>query len=135
MRFFFDRNMSPRLAQMIDIYDREHSVRHHDEDSRFTPRTADVDWIRVLASDGDPPWIVLSGDGRIARNRAEAAVLNEARLTFFCMSKTWMSMSFHEYSWKFIKLWPEIVERAKVSSPRIFEVAGAKIDLLRVYGK
>jgi PIN like domain len=132
MRFFFDRNMSPRLARMIDIYERDSSVIHHDDDGRFAPTTTDVEWIRALAAD-DPPWVVLSGDGRILKNRVELAALNEARLTFFCMSKAWSHMGLHEYTWKFVKLWPSVVELAKSPSRKIFEVAGAKIDLIRTY--
>ena len=133
MRFFFDRNMSPYLARMVDIYERGHTVIHHDDDGRFGPTTTDIEWIKALAAD-DPPWIVLSGDGRILRNKAESAALEEARLTFFCMSKTWSHMPIHEYTWKFLKLWPEIVEGSKGTTPRIFEVAGAKIDLIKTYG-
>jgi hypothetical protein len=131
MRFFFDRNMSPRLARMIDIYERDSSVIHHDDDGRFTPTTTDVEWIRALAAD-DPSWVVLSGDGRILKNRVELAALNEARLTFFCMSKAWSHMGLHEYTWKFVKL-PSVIELAKSPSRKIFEVAGAKIDLIRTY--
>lgn len=119
MRFFFDRNMSIRLAQMVSIFERGHTIRHHDDDSRFDQNTGDVDWIKALYEDGDPCWIVVSEDGRILKNRAEVAALNEARLTFFCMAKTWMGMGVHEFSWKFLKIWPDIVEAAKVSTPRV----------------
>ncbi len=132
MRFFFDRNMSPRLARMIGIYERDSTVVHHDDDGRFSPTTTDVEWIKTLAAD-DPPWIALSGDGRILRNKVELAALNEAKLTFFCMSKAWSHMDFHEYSWKFVKIWPLIVEPAKSPARRVFEVSGAKVDLVRLY--
>jgi hypothetical protein len=49
MRFFFDRCMSIRLARMVNVYEVEHSVRHHDEDTRFTPATRDIEWIEKLA--------------------------------------------------------------------------------------
>jgi hypothetical protein len=130
MRFFFDRNMLPRLARMIDIYERDHRVRHHDEDERLGPTTADIEWIRLLGTD-DPAWVVISGDGRILRNKAESKALTEARLTFFCMSKVWTHMSIHESTWKFVRIWPEIVESAKVSTPKIFQVTGTKVDLYR----
>jgi len=130
MRFFFDRNMSPRLARMIDVYETAHQVRHHDDDSRFGPNTTDVEWIKVLGAD-DPPWVVISGDGRILRNKAEAAVLKEAKLTFFCMSRVWTHMKIHEYVWKFLKLWPDIVENAQVAASRIFEVSGSKVEIYR----
>jgi len=56
MRFFFDRNMSPLLARMVDVLDREHTAL--------------------------------------------------------------------EQAWKFIKVWPDIVEHAKGAAPRIFEISG-----------
>jgi hypothetical protein len=123
MKFLFDRNMSPRIARMIDAFDPEHSVRHHDEDPRLTATTPDVEWIRALGAD-DPPWVVVSGDGRILRNKAELAALKEAGLTFFCMSKAWMHMKIHEYAWKFVKVWPDVVDNAKGIAPRLFEVGG-----------
>ncbi len=125
MRFFFDRNMSIWIARMVDAFEREHTVRHHDDDPRFIPTTSDIEWIQALGAD-DPSWIVISGDGRILRNKVEIAALREARLTFFCMTKQWMHMGIYEYAWKFMKIWPEIVENAKGTSFRIFEVAGGK---------
>src|SRR5947209_6199521 len=108
MNFFFDRCMSCRLARMIDIFDLDHAVRHHDDDGRFDEHTEDIAWIQALAAD-PTPWIVVSGDGRILKNRAERAALDEAGLTFFCMNKQWMSMGIHDYAWRFVKVWPEIV--------------------------
>jgi len=134
MRFFFDRNMSVYLARMMDIFEREHTVVHHDDDGRFNPRTPDIEWIKELGKDV-PPWVVLTADGRIFKNKVERAALYEARLTFFCMTKTWASgmIDIHEYTWKFIKLWPSIVEKAKHPTPRIYEVAGAKVDVWKSY--
>ena len=124
MRFFFDRNMSPMLARMVDILDRENTSRSYYDDDRFTPTTPDIEWIQSIAAD-DPPWIVVSGDGRILKNKTELSALKEARLTFFCLSNQWMYMNFYkEQAWKFIKVWPSIVENAKGTSQRIFEISG-----------
>ena len=119
--------MSFRLARMANILDEQHKVLAHDDDDRFVPTTPDTEWLSVLGAD-DPPWIVISGDGRILKNKAERQVLQEANLTFFCMSKPWTQMTIHEYAWKFIKVWPDIVENAlaSVHTPRIFEVSGGK---------
>ena len=35
-----------------------------------------------------------------------------------------MHMKIYEQAWKFIKVWPEIVENAKGPNPRIFEISG-----------
>jgi PIN like domain len=134
MRFFFDRNMSPYLARAIDILDRENEVRHHDQDPRFNERTTDIEWVSVLGKDV-PTWVVLSGDGAILKNRAELKALKEAKLTYFCMSNRWSKMKTSEYAWRLIKIWPDIVEKAKRAylRPQIFEVSGGKsnkIDLI-----
>ena len=124
MRFFFDRNMSKLLARMVDVFDRNHSVVAHDDDDRFSPNTPDVEWIKILADDA-PSWIIISGDGRILKNRTELSALKEAKLTFFCLSNQWMHMNiYREQAWKFIKVWPTIVENAQGTSPRIFEISG-----------
>jgi hypothetical protein len=101
MRFFFDRNMPPQLARMVDVLEREHAARSYYDDERFGETTPDVTWIKVVASD-DPPWIIISGDGRILRNKTELSALKEAKLTFFCLSRQWMHMKIYEQAWKFI---------------------------------
>ena len=125
MRFFFDRCKSWRLAAMVQAYEAEHTARHLDRDDRFNEQTPDEEWLSVLGAD-EVPWIVVSGDGRILRNKVERQVLREANLTFFCMSRQWGRMRFPEYAWKFIKVWPEIVRCAKdsIAVPKIFEVSG-----------
>ncbi len=72
MRFFFDRNMPPQLARMVEALEREHTARSYYDDDRFTDTTPDVDWIKALAAD-DPPWIIISGDGRILSSRRGSA--------------------------------------------------------------
>jgi hypothetical protein len=123
MRFFFDRNMPPQLARMVDVLEREHTARSYYDDERFIDTTPDVEWIRVLAAD-EPPWIIISGDGRILKNKTELSALKEAGLAFFCLSRTWMHMTLYEQAWKFIKTWPQAVENAKGTTPKIFEISG-----------
>jgi PIN like domain len=134
MRFFFDRNMPPQLARMVDVLEREHTARSYYDDDGFTDSTPDVEWIGQLAADL-PPWIVVSGDGRILKNKIELSALKEARLTFFCLTRTWMHMKIYEQAWKFIKVWPDIVENAKGTTPRVFEIsggAGLKVERIHV---
>jgi PIN like domain len=133
MRFFFDRNMAAQLARMVDVLEREHTARSYYDDDRFTDTTPDIEWIKVLSLD-DPPWIIISGDGNILKNKTELSALREAKLTFFCLSKQWMHMKIYEQAWKFIKVWPDIIENAKGTTPRIYEVSGgAGLKIERVY--
>jgi hypothetical protein len=44
-----------------------------------------------------------------------------------------MNMKIYDHSWKFIKVWPEILENAKGTTPRIYEIsAGAGLKVERV---
>lgn len=110
---------------MVNEYECDHTVRHHDEDARFCQTTADEVWIATLAKD-DPPWVALSGDGRILSNKVMRVRLEQVGLRFFCMSKPWMKMPFPEYAWKFVRIWPEIVDTAVHSKGQLFEVAGGR---------
>jgi hypothetical protein len=125
MRFFFDRCMPIRIARMVNAYESDHTVRHHDEDSRFSPTTTDEEWITTLGAD-DPPWVALSGDGRILTNKVMRVRLQNTGIRFFYMASPWMKMRLHEYAWKFIRIWPEIVDAALHSRAQLFEVAGGR---------
>lgn len=134
MRIFFDRSAPIRVAMMVRAIDGEElTIVHHDEDRRFSETTADIEWMTALASDGNPKWIVLSGDGRILKNKSERRVLDEAKLPFFVLDKTWPSLGIYEYAWKFMKVWPRIVEMAKKGTGRIYRVnggSGLAIDIV-----
>jgi hypothetical protein len=126
MRFFFDRCVPIKIARIVSAYaSPEHTIRHHDEDIRFTKTTPDTEWIAVLGKDS-PAWAVVSGDHRILRNKVEKNALAQAGLTFFYLSKPWQNTAFHDYAWKFLKVWPEIVDTAAQSNSSIFEVNGGK---------
>ncbi len=105
-------------------------VIHHDEDPRFTEETPDIEWLAKLQEDGEPLWIVISGDGRILRNMAERAVLDAARLPFFCLDKRWQHTSIEEYAWKFMKVWPKIKAAAEAGPGSIFKItAGTSLHV------
>ena len=74
MKFFLDNNISHRLAAaLIALDDRvergDWTVEHLRV--RFEQQTEDVTWLEALGREGK--WIVISGDIRISRNRAERA--------------------------------------------------------------
>jgi hypothetical protein len=131
MRFFFDRNISKYIAQMLDAFSRGdrggHEAKGLDDDPRFTKTTGDVEWLAALGRD-DPPWIVICGDAAILDNEVERAALDEANLTFFCFDKSWMKMRFEDQAWKLVKAWPSIVAKAQsvANRPTIFKVRWGK---------
>ncbi|MBW3542417.1 MAG: hypothetical protein KY476_19300 [Planctomycetes bacterium] len=125
MRFFFDRNFSLRIARMVEVFELAHTVRHHDQDARFDYKTTDVEWLQALGSEPEP-WTIISGDGRILKNKVERQALDDTGFQFFCLSRQWMNMKLHEQAWKFVKLWPDVVEAATNVRHRIFEISGGK---------
>jgi hypothetical protein len=43
-------------------------------------------------------------------------------------------MPFHDFAWKFLKVWPEIVKNARVSdTPKIFEISAGKATKVTLY--
>jgi hypothetical protein len=134
MRFFFDRCVPFTLARMIREYEgsHDHQIFHHDEGRRFRRDTPDDEWIKALAEDGRPRWIILSGDGRILTNRINRQALLDAKLSFFCLSHQWMNMKFHDQAWRFVKAWAGIVKAANPDSCSVYEQsAGASLHLIR----
>ena len=124
MRFFFDRNMAPQLARMVDVLEREHIARSYYDDDRFQETDSRCGVDSAHSPPMTRPGLSSAATGDILRNKTELSALKEARLTFFCLSRTWMHMSLYEQAWKFIKTWPQIVENAKGTTPRIYEISG-----------
>ena len=84
MRFFLDNNISHRLAAALLVLENrvergDWTVQHLRV--RFEQQTEDVTWLEALGHEGE--WIVISGDIRISRNRAERAAWRESGLTAF----------------------------------------------------
>jgi hypothetical protein len=123
MRFFLDRNMPPQLAKIVAAADPQTLIRHHNDDPRFHEKTTDIEWITTLGTDGVPPWVALSCDGWILKNRAERLCLKSANLTFFYLKQAWLHIPMEEKGWKFLRIWPLIKAAAqKIHTPSIFEI-------------
>ena len=107
---------------MVDILETDHTIRHHNDDPRFNPRTTDIEWMSELSSD-KIDWVVVNRDGAIFRSKAERAALRQARLSFVWLSKGWGEVSIYELAWRFFRVWPEIVAEFRIArEPTVFEV-------------
>lgn len=133
MRFFFDRNTSPRLARMLDAFDADHTIRHHDDDTRFERTTPDAEWLAALAGD-DEPWVIVSGDGKILSNKAESVLLERTGFRYFYLAPAWLRMRIHEQAWKLVRVWPAVTEAAANVRGRVFEVSGGRSLKVRRVG-
>lgn len=134
MIFFFDANISRYAAYMLGHFDREHEMRASVD--WCEEGTSDVEWMREVASwDIDP--VIVSGDARILRNKAERRALKECGCMFVYLAPGWTKLPWREYAWKIVKVWPGIaknVEQARY--PMVFEVSlGLKVQSVGRVGK
>ena len=114
MRFFLDNNISHRLAAaLIALDDRvergDWTVEHLRV--RFNQQTEDVTWLEALGREGE--WIVISGDIRISRNRAEKAAWRESGLTAFFFGGQYPGKKIWPQAMHFLRWWPEITREAR----------------------
>lgn len=123
MILFTDENFSEHLAKMLSYFDRENEIRAHID--YFQKGTKDVEWIPKVASWGKDT-IIIGGDGRILKNKAEKAVLKECDITFILLSSGWVNLGWHEMAWKMVKVWPDIIKNvSQARFPTLFEVSPA----------
>jgi len=130
VNFFADVNISPRAAQLLEVFDPEHTVHAHD--AVFAEGTPDTEWIAELAG-WEPRPVVIGGDARIVRNAAERKILQEANLIYVLLGEGWTRLSWHEFAWKLIKPWLDIVSNVgRVREPTLFEVQVGSLKIRRV---
>ena len=109
MNFFFDNCISPNIVDALGHLDSRHTLVHLRK--MFSGDTPDVEWIKALAQEGD--WIVISGDTRISRGRAERAAWLESKLTTFFFGDAWSGHPLMVQASELFRLWPAILEHAK----------------------
>ncbi|MEY2572682.1 MAG: hypothetical protein QOJ87_895 [Verrucomicrobiota bacterium] len=80
MRFFFDNNLSTKLAKSVHVLVApEHQVVHLKD--RFAANTLDETWMSALARETD--WVIVSADLRIRKNPHEVEAWKAAGHTTF----------------------------------------------------
>ena len=129
MRFFFDNQLSPYLAEAIGALSKPAKDEVAHLRSKFPQNTKDTEWIPALAKEGG--WIVISGDLNIIRTRAEKPIWKEAKLTGFFLKAGWIEITPWEQAAKLVRVWPLIIQQAGIAAPGstyLVPVSGNKIE-------
>ena len=112
MNFFLDNCISCRYARALKILAEKQPYEiAHLTDMFDRSNVKDEEWISHLARDGD--WVIISGDPRITRGKAEQLAWRESGLTCFFFVDGWSSKSFWNQAEDIVRWWPLIVTKAK----------------------
>ena len=97
--------MSPAIAQALHALFRPvHEVVALRD--KFDAKVSDEEWIRALNAEGR--WIVISGDRRITRNKAEYAAFRNSRLIGFFLSRGLHKAKVTKQTERLLALWDRI---------------------------
>lgn len=120
MKVIFDENLSPALARALSaLFDGEHQVTHIRD--KFGQGVTDLEWIDTLSSEGG--WIVISGDRRISRIKAEQVAFRNSNLVGFFLVKTLYKSPVVRQMERILALWDVIERQSKlVAGGAMFEL-------------
>lgn len=120
MKVLIDENRPPTLARALrELFKGKHDVIHIRD--RFGPSVTDVQWISELSAEGR--WIVVSGDRRITRNKAEYNAFRASNLVGFFLSKGLYKSPVVKQMERLLALWQTIeTQSAIVQGGAMFEL-------------
>lgn len=120
MKVLIDENLPPRLARSLNaLFAEKHEVVHVRE--RYGPGVKDLQWITELSAEGR--WIIISGDRRITRNKAEYNAFRSSSLVGFFMSKGLYKSPLLKQMERLLALWLTIeAQSALVQGGAMFEL-------------
>ena len=125
MKVIIDENLSPALAKALNaLFGGEHEIVHIRQ--KFGPRVIDTEWIVQLSTEGR--WIVISGDSKITKRKAEQAAFRNSRLIGFFLAPALNSAKVTKQMQRLLALWDDIENIAKL-------VAGGAMYELPISGK
>ncbi|TBB53780.1 hypothetical protein ELH44_08910 [Rhizobium ruizarguesonis] len=111
MKVLVDENLPPALARSLNaLFAGKHEVIHIRD--RFGPGVKDVEWIGQLSSEGR--WIVISGDRRITRNKAEYNAFRNSNLVGFFLSKGLYKSPIVKQMERILALWQTMETQAAI---------------------
>jgi hypothetical protein len=115
-----DENLPPAMANALAaLFAGEHEIVHLRQ--RFGPKVKDLEWISTLSAEGN--WVIISGDRRIAKNKAEQQAFKASRLVGFFLSSGLQKAKLTKQMERLMALWETVEKQAKlVSGGAMFEL-------------
>jgi PIN like domain len=131
VKVFFDNCTPPTLATTLNGFIQKdgHSA-HHIKDLPCGRDAADVDWIAML---GQEPhvWMVVTGDDRIRKNKAERAAYRSAELSGFVLAPAYQKTPMHQVASFILWRWPEMEQRFDTGGAAMYELPMSKSSKIR----
>ena len=140
MNAFFDNCTSPTLAATIAGYvgTLGHLAVHIRDSSTvgldLNRDATDLEWIIALGADVRG-WIVVTGDRKLSRNKAEKEAFRRARLSGLWLSGPFTRLPVHRQAALLINRWPDLAETIRRFNPPLLIAVptrfGGKLDLIQ----
>lgn len=120
MKVILDENLSPALARALaELFRGQHEVDHIR--SKFGPGVKDIDWINSLSQEGR--WILISGDRRITKVKAEFHAFRNSKLTGFFLAPGLKKAKVTKQMQRILALWDDIESvSSRVAGGAMFEL-------------
>lgn len=111
MKVLIDENLPPAMAKALAaLFIGQHEVIHLRQ--RFGSGVKDLEWISELSREGR--WVVISGDRRITRVKAELRAFQNSRLIGFFLSKGLYKAKLIKQVERVLALWEVMEQQAAV---------------------
>lgn len=130
MKVVVDENLPPALARALDaLFAGDHQVTHIRD--LYGPGVSDLQWIPELSSQGS--WVVISGDRRIGKNKAELNAFRSSRLIGFFLAAGLQKAPLVKQAERILALWEGIeilAARTKPGSMFVLPMTSTRIGTL-----
>lgn len=115
-----DENLPPAMARCLAaLFVGEHTVVHLRD--QFGPSVTDLEWMQALKQESG--WIIISGDRRISRNKAEQTVFRASRLIAFIFAPGLQKAPLLKKMERLMAMWDKIEQQASlVGGGAMFEI-------------
>jgi hypothetical protein len=104
---------------------------HHIADLPCGRHAKDIEWIELLGND-KLVWMVVTGDDRIRKNKAERAAFRAAELSGFVLASAYQKTPMNQVASFLVWRWPEMEQLfGLVTGPALLELPVSRSSKIR----